>query len=211
MRKIAASILGKNNKSELINMLIEKGIEYVHYDVMDGKFVPRHSMPVNEIEEIIKTTNKHYIDIHLMVVNPKEYIEKFIGKVDQISAHIETIENPGEFIKQYAKRIKLGLVVNPETDIRKTFPFLKDLNHVMIMSVNPGKGGQSFIENSLDKIRLLKEEINKNDYKVIIEIDGGINDKWGPIVFDNGINLAVSGSYLTDNIENGSIAKILGE
>ncbi len=210
MKKIAASILGKENKSELVNLLIDKGVKYIHYDVMDGEFVSRHSLPIGEILKIINETNVHYKDIHLMVKNPSPYIEALSNKVNQISVHMEVLDDVEKFVKKYYKKIKLGLVVNPETDIKKTFPFLKYLNHVMIMSVKPGKGGQSFIETSIEKIKLLKKEIDSKQFKVLIEIDGGINNIWGPTVFKEGVDLAVSGSYLIDNIDNGSIEKLQG-
>lgn len=211
MKKIAASILGKENKGQLIDKLVAKGIEYIHYDVMDGKFVPNISLPILEVKELIKFTKKHYSDVHLMVLNPSEYVEQLIGYVDQVSVHIETIDNMEDFIDKYFDKLKLGIVVNPDTDIRDVFPFLNKLNHIMIMSVIPGKGGQTFIESSIEKIKLIKNEIISRNLDLILEIDGGINDVWGPVVFKEGINIAVSGSYLINNLENNSINKILNK
>lgn len=212
MKQIAASILGKDNKKDLINKLITEGIGYIHYDVMDGDFVSNTSLPLDEVEFLFENTNKHYKDVHLMVQEPMSYVNRLIGKADQISVHVES--NIKETLKGLvdiaSTKTKLGLVINPDTNVEEVFPYLEKLNHVMIMSVVPGKGGQTFIESSLDKITKLKNEIKNRNLNTIIEIDGGINDQWGPVVFDKGVNLAVSGSYLINNLENGSINKIYG-
>lgn len=213
MRKIAASILGKENKKDLINMLIKKGIDSIHYDVMDGEFVDNFSLPINEVIELFQTTNAHYKDVHLMVNNPSVYLDKLINLADQVSVHVESkeLKNIDSFVEKYHKKVNLGLVVNPDTEITKIFNVLDKLNHIMIMSVYPGKGGQKFIEDTFSKIELIKNEVKKKKLKLIIEIDGGINDFWGPKVFEAGINIAVSGSYLINNIDHGSIDKILGK
>ena len=210
-KEIAASILGVHNKKELINKLIDNGIKYIHYDVMDGDFVKNKSLPLEELKYLFNSTKKHYKDIHLMVNYPEKYIKQLINQVDQISIHVESLKekNLNNLILKFYNKTKLGLVVNPDTNFDDVFPYLSKLNHVMIMSVIPGKGGQTFIESSLEKIDLLKEEIKKQNTKIIIEIDGGINEKWGPIVFKRGVNLSVSGSYLINNLENGSIKKLL--
>lgn len=213
MKKIAASILGKENKATLINKLINNGIEIIHYDVMDGKFVNNFSLPTKEVLELFNNTHEHYKDVHLMVNEPTEYLEQLFSFADQISVHVESI-NPhdlNELINKYADKVKLGLVVNPDTKIDVVFEHLQKLNHVMIMSVVPGRGGQTFIEASLDKIISLSNEIKTKELSTIIEIDGGINDIWGPKVFELGVNIAVSGSYLINNLEDDSINKILGK
>lgn len=211
MKEIAASILGKENKAELINKLIDKGIKIIHYDVMDGEFVNNTSLPIVEVLEIFKNTKEHIKDIHLMVNEPSIYIDQVIDQANQISVHVEseTMLSLSDLVEKYHNKTKLGLVVNPSTDISKVFKYLEKLNHVMIMSVVPGKGGQIFIENSLNKISDLKKQMEKVNPKLIIEIDGGINNIWGPKVFKYGVNIAVSGSYLINNINNNSIKKIL--
>lgn len=209
MKKIAASILGKENKAQLINKLIDKGIDTIHYDVMDGVFVDNHSLPIEEVLDIFSSTKKHYKDVHLMVQNPSSYLESLYSMADQISIHIESNVNIKEILKSYPN--KIGIAINPETPVKVLEEYIPYLNHVMIMSVVPGRGGQTFIEESIAKVNELvelKEEIN-ND--LIIEIDGGINNIWGPVVFESGVNLAVSGSYLINNIEDNSIEKILGK
>lgn len=178
MKKIAASILGKENKAELINMLIERGVDSIHYDVMDGDFVDNNSLPIPEVLELFNTTNVHYKDVHLMVQKPSKYLDQVIGKADQVSIHVESRLDMtlNELVNKYHDKTKLGLVVNPETHIEVVFPYIEKLNHVMIMSVVPGKGGQTFIESSLEKITKLKEYASEHKKDLILEIDGGIND-----------------------------------
>lgn len=208
-KTIAASILGKENKIKLINLLIKKGIKWIHYDVMDSNFVSNYSMPIKELIFLFKNTLDHKKDVHLMVQNPSFYIKSLLGLIEQVSIHFESkyINSLENVIDKYSNKIKLGLVINPSTNIEVVFPYLKKLNHIMIMSVVPGKGGQKFIESSLDKILKLKNEIKNQKLKTIIEIDGGIDNVWGPKVFDKGVNLAVSGSYLINNIEDRNIIK----
>ena len=207
--EIAASILGKENKVDLINKLIKKGINWIHYDVMDGDFVSNYSMPTKELLFLFKNTLDHKKDVHLMVQNPSFYIKPLLGLIEQISIHFESkyIDSLESVINKYSNKIKLGLVVNPSTNIEVVFPYLKKLNHIMIMSVIPGKGGQKFIESSFEKILKLKNEIKNQNLKTIIEIDGGIDDVWGPKAFSSGVDLAVSGSYLINNIEDTKILK----
>lgn len=213
MKKIAASILGKENKANLINSLIDRGIDTIHYDVMDGKFVNNNSLPIPEVIELFDTTKEHYKDVHLMVQRPSKYLDMIIDKADQVSIHVESQLDLSleELVEKYADKVNLGLVVNPDTNIDVVFPYVKKLNHVMIMSVIPGKGGQTFIESTLEKVVELKNYASIHNKELILEIDGGINDIWGPKVFDKGISIAVSGSYLINNIDNGSINKILGK
>lgn len=213
MKKIAASILGKDDKAKLINTLIERGIDSIHYDVMDGNFVDNHSLPIAEVLELFNNTNDHYKDVHLMVQKPSKYLDELIDKTDQVSVHVESKfeDSLEKLVDKYHNQVKLGLVVNPDTNIEKVFPYLDKLNHVMIMSVVPGKGGQTFIESSLEKISKIKKYITDNNIDLILEIDGGINNVWGPKVFEKGINIAVSGSYLINNIDDNSIGKILGK
>ena len=208
-KEVAASILGKKNKIKLINKLIKKNVNWIHYDVMDGEFVSNYSMPIKELLFLFKNTLDHKKDVHLMVHNPSFYIKSLLNFVDQFSIHFESkyIDSLESVINKYSSKIKLGLVVNPLTSIDKVFPYLKKLNHVMIMSVFPGKGGQKFIETSIEKILELKKEIKNQNLKTIIEIDGGINNITGPRVFNKGVNLAVSGSYLINNIEDKNILK----
>ena len=207
MKKIAASILGVDNKIELVNMLIKKGVDTIHYDLMDGNFVDNISLSIDEIINIVSNTEKHYVDIHLMVNNPENYIEKLVDISDHISIHFESkYETPIiEVLDRYKDFNKIGLAINPETTTHDVKKYIDKIHHIMFMSVIPGRGGQTFIENTIEKI----SEVKQINNELILEIDGGINDIWGPAVFEKGINIAVSGSYLINNINNNSIKKLL--
>ena len=213
MKRIAASILGKEKKIDLINRLIDYGISTIHYDVMDGNFVPNKSLPLEEVKDIFQNTKNHYKDVHLMVSKPNEYVDKIISFADQVSVHYESFNSQEDFEKfiKHQDSKKIGVAINPETNINILENVINFVNHIMIMSVVPGKGGQTFIENSIYKIQDLNNLIKKKNASIVLEIDGGINDIWGPRVFEEGINIAVSGSYLINNLENNGIKKILGE
>lgn len=197
--KISGSILKIKNNQEKINELINSGIDYLHLDVMDGIFVENISLPYNECKKII---SKIPLDIHLMVKDPKKYINEFIKLNPKcISFHIET-DNINECINIIKeKNILVGMAINPNTNIEKILPYLELIDLVLIMSVEPGYGGQTFINNTLEKINYLNEYRNKNNLKFEIEIDGGINmDNIKKINSD----IVVIGSGITDseNYEN---------
>ena len=208
MKKVAASILGVDNKTKLVNELISKGIDTIHYDLMDGQFVDNKSLSIQEIKDIVANSEKHYVDIHLMVQQPETYIEQLIDIADHISIHFESEfkTSINEILNKYKDTNKIGIAINPDTPAMKLEKYIDKIHHVMFMSVVPGKGGQTFIEPTLDKIKVIKELKSE----LLLEIDGGVNDIWGPQVFKHGINIAVSGSYLLNNIDNNAIKKILG-
>ena len=202
MKKIGASILGKDNKVLLVNNLIEQGVEMIHYDVMDGKFVDASSLPISEIIEIVNTTEKHVVDVHLMTVDPKQQIKEICKIADFITFHIEAtgLQEAINILKEYKGNI--GIAINPSTSIDEIRPLLKMVSHVLVMSVIPGKGGQTYIENSLAKISELKKEINNENLNVEIQVDGGINYEWGPKSFNAGVDSVVSGSFLISKIND---------
>ena len=201
MKKIGASILGKENKRELVNTLIKQGVEMIHYDVMDGKFVKNVSLPMNEISEIINSTNKHIVDVHLMTVNPLEQIKEIHEKVDFITFHYEAtgLSKAKEIINGFD--VNIGIAINPGTKIDEIINLLSCVSHVLIMSVIPGKGGQTFIESTLNKISKLRKIINEKNLNVKIQVDGGITYEWGPRVFQAGVDSVVSGSFLISKIK----------
>ena len=212
MKRVAPSVLGKKDPWDLINDLLTKGIEIVHYDVMDGKFVSNTSFPLEELREIFSKTNRHEKDVHLMVNKPEHIVEEIISEVDMITVHYEAEFNNSldEFIDQYKSTKKVGIAINPDTDVKEIFKYLDKVSHILLMSVIPGRGGQEFIEPVYDKIVILKEEITKRNLDVLIEIDGGINHTSGPKVFSKGVELAVSGSCLINTIDDDGINKIIG-
>lgn len=171
--KISGSILKIKNNQEKINELINSGIDYLHLDVMDGVFVENISLPYDECKKII---SKIPLDIHLMVKDTKKYINEFIKlNPKYISFHIET-DNINECINIIKeKNILVGIAINPKTNIEKILPYLNLIDLVLIMSVEPGYGGQKFINDTLEKIKYLNEYRNENNLNFEIEIDGGIN------------------------------------
>ncbi|WKX02721.1 ribulose-phosphate 3-epimerase [Candidatus Mycoplasma mahonii] len=204
MTKISASILFKDNQVDLINKLIGSGVKTIHYDLMDGHFVTGLSLPTKRIIELVKTTNKHIVDIHLMSNNAKENIEDIVEVANYITIHIEAFQNKqiiNNLLKKYVEK-NIGIALNPETKISKVFEFLPHISHVLVMSVVPGKGGQSFIETSLDKIKELRKEIQRQGLNVLIQVDGGITYETGPKAIKAGADSLVSGSFLIQHIND---------
>ena len=212
MKKLAVSILNQDKPYQLINKLIDMNINHVHYDVMDKKFVQNKAFSIKDIKKIVKNTNKHIVDVHLMVINPQKYIQKLKRIVDYFSIHFESIsEKEIKNILEKNPSIKIGLAIKPQTNLKAIYSLLPYVSHVLIMSVEPGKGGQKFINSSLKKISNLKTIINDKNLKTLIEVDGGITNKTGPQVIESGADSLVSGSFLVKNVSNKNIKKeILG-
>ena len=195
MIKISPSILASNNRIESIKKLNNTNAEYIHIDAMDGKFVPNKQMPIDEIIELEKYS-KIPLDIHLMVENPIEYIKYLENKnIEYITIHLEIKQNINNIIDEIKKlNYKVGLSIKPNTQVNELIPYLDKIDLVLIMSVEPGFGGQQFIENTLDKAKEIKK-LNKN---ITIEMDGGIKDT-NIKKLKNNIDIAVVGSYITNN------------
>ena len=196
---LAPSLLSANfyNLESDLKMLKYEKIKYLHLDVMDGMFVPNISLGVPVIESIKKNTKDDFIlDTHLMVERPERYITNFKNAgADILTIHQEaTIDFCETLAIIKDQGMKAGISVNPETDIKKINECLKIADLVLVMSVHPGFGGQKFIEDTLDKVRYLKEMKDKNNYSYMIEIDGGINIKNVEKVLDAGVDIAVAGS-----------------
>lgn len=173
--KISGSILKITNDLNKIEKMINSGIDYLHLDVMDGFFVDNKSLLYDDCNKISHLFNIP-LDIHLMVQNPIEYIKKYIEfKPKYITFHIETddIDNTINYLRN--NNILVGLAINPDTNIEKILPYLDKIDLALIMSVEPGYGGQEFIDDSLEKIDYLKKYRNENKLNYLIEIDGGIN------------------------------------
>ena len=207
---LSVSILGiKENIKENINKLDNENIDYFHIDIMDGKFVENTTWKYNEIKENLNNT-KTKKDIHLMVNNPKKYIKQYISlKPEIITFHYEATKNPLELIKYIQKyQIKAGISIKPNTKVEVLKDILKYVDLVLVMSVEPGKGGQTYIENSTNKINELKELKEKNNYNYLIEVDGGIND----ITKEKAKNadILVVGSFITKGNYKKQIEKIQG-
>ena len=193
MIKISTSILSSNDRITSIKKLNETNTDYIHIDTMDGTFVPNTQMNIDEIIELEKTSTKP-LDIHLMVDNPEIYINNLQNKnIEYITIHIEInkdIDYIINKIKSYG--YKVGISIKPNTNISSLLPYLNKINLVLIMSVEPGFGGQEFIPETIEKAKQLRN-INKS---ITIEMDGGIKDT-NINQLKNIIDIAVVGSYIT--------------
>ncbi|MDC8914011.1 ribulose-phosphate 3-epimerase [Metamycoplasma hyosynoviae] len=213
MKKISPSILDvKDNQIDYVNTLIKWGVSNVHYDVMDGEFVPNTALSFELIEQIKVKCSKHIMDIHLMVKDVKRYYEMYKNIGDILTFHFEALnkENMNWLILQAKNdNVKIGLALNPDTNIDEVKDHFKHFVLILVMSVFPGKGGQSFIEDSFAKIQAINKYKKENNLQFILQVDGGIKDHNIKSCFDAGINLAVVGSYLVKNFSKETIDKLL--
>ena len=204
MKEISASLLsfyGKDcDMDKNIKLLNNSKVDFIHLDVMDGKFVDNKFLSKTELVKVIEKINQK-IDIHFMVNDPIAYIEKIkLFDINNITVHyeIKKLDEVIEYIKSLG--IKVGVAISPETDIENIFPYLDKINIVLVMSVKPGKAGQDFIPTSYKKIIKLREEINKRNLSTIIEVDGGVCEK----VFDKvkDADRVVLGTCLIDRLDD---------
>ena len=199
--ELSPSILSANfyDLKNDINLLIENKIKYLHLDVMDGVFVPNISFGMPIIKSIkTNTKNDLLLDTHLMIERPERYIEKFknVG-ADILTIHKEaTIDYIDTIMYIKNSGMKAGISIKPSTDICDINDALKIADLILVMSVEPGFGGQKFIDSSIDKIKYLHNEKIKNNYKYIIEVDGGINTTTIKSVVSAGAELIVAGSSI---------------
>ncbi|MBB1150080.1 ribulose-phosphate 3-epimerase [Myroides sp. NP-2] len=199
--KIAPSVLAADfaNLQRDIEMMNDSQAEWFHIDIMDGVFVPNISfgMPVLEAINKHRSANK-VLDVHLMIVDPDRYIKTFkeLG-ADILTVHYEACTHLHRTIQAIkAEGMQAGVALNPHTPVSVLEDIIQDLDLVLIMSVNPGFGGQSFIENTYDKVRRLKAMIEAKGAKTIIEIDGGVNDKNAKALVDAGAEALVAGNFV---------------
>lgn len=197
--KVALSLLAADfcNLAHEINRVNDTSADYLHLDIMDGNFVPNISFGPGLIKTLRPLSNKLF-DVHLMITNPLKYLEVFKDAgADLLTYHYETNLSHQELIKEiHSLKMKAGLSIKPNTDVKVLEEYLPMLDLVLIMSVEPGFGGQSFMTNCLEKIAYLKAYREKHKLTYLIEVDGGINDETSKLVAKAGADIIVSGTYL---------------
>ncbi|EOH94108.1 ribulose-phosphate 3-epimerase [Enterococcus villorum] len=197
--KIAPSILSADfaNLQKDIELVEKGGADYIHVDVMDGQFVPNITFGPN-IVQAIRPITKLPLDVHLMIVDPENYIPAFAkAGADIITVHVEAtphIHRALQMMKDLG--VKAGVVINPGTPVSMIKPVLSMVDQILVMTVNPGFGGQSFINETVDKIVELADLREQNDWHYLIEVDGGIVPETAQICQEAGADIFVAGSYV---------------
>lgn len=197
MKIVSPSLLAADfcNLGRDVKMLEESSAKWIHFDVMDGVFVPNISFGIPVLESVRKNTSL-FLDVHLMITEPEKYIQQFSrAGADLITFHVEATSKTEQIIKEiHSLGKKAGISIKPNTDIDTILPFLKDIDLVLIMSVEPGFGGQKFIESTLQKTAELDRIRKEKGFNFLLEMDGGISFDNAGNVFGSGCDVIVAGS-----------------
>ena len=200
--KVSASFLSSKDIPKDLTLLNNTDVDYIHVDIMDGKFVSNKTMPFSEMKHIYQYTSKR-LDVHLMVDEPSKYIPLYAElNCEYISFHVEVledIEKDLKMIKDYS--IKCGLAIKPNTKVSTLIPYLPYLDYILVMSVEPGKGGQEFIKESEYKIKEIRALLDSYNINAVVNVDGGINNNTISMCKD--ADIVVAGSYIinSDNFQ----------
>ena len=197
MAKIAPSILAADfaRLGEDVKDICDRGIDYLHIDVMDGVFVPNISFGADVMKSLDRIAGAPY-DVHMMIIEPDRYLERFItDNTEFVTVHYEACDDVGKTIEHIHKAgAKAGVSIKPGTAPEVLDDYLKDIDLILVMSVEPGFGGQKFMDSSLPKIEYYRKKRDEMGYDYVIEVDGGIGSGNAHLVRDAGIDIIVAGS-----------------
>ncbi|MCD8820402.1 ribulose-phosphate 3-epimerase [Staphylococcus gallinarum] len=212
MAKLYPSLLSTDflNLQQELKDLEAAGVDGVHFDVMDGRFVPNISIGLPILDSVRKGT-KLPIDVHLMIEEPEKYVDLFAQHgADMISVHVEATPHIHRVIEQIkSQNIKAGVVLNPGTPVDAILPVIRMVDYVLVMTVNPGFGGQSFISDSIEKLDQLTSIKDRMELDFDIEVDGGINNETVKDVIEHGATMLVAGSYFFKQDDYKQVTKLL--
>ena len=188
---LSADFLHLQKDVEMVN----EHADLFHLDIMDGVFVPNLSYGFPIVEAIAKSARKP-LDVHLMIVSPEKYIERFAkAGADMISFHLNATENPSMVLSQIRSLgLKAGLAINPDIEVESLFPYLEQADYILLMSVFAGFGGQKFIETTYERVRTLKNELDSRGINIPIEVDGGVSPTNASALRQSGVEILVAGS-----------------